>query len=548
MSRFAVFRPSWILVALLLIGCALRIWSALLPGSLWFDELSTGLNVMHRGWGDLLEPLGFWQVAPAGFVAAEMAAVALFGLSDLSLRLFPLVASLASLFLFWRIATRFLTGSTLLGSVAIFAMSPALVWYARKAKQYASDICVTLILLLLAIHFLEGRISRRVAWIMGAIGLLVIPFSQPSVFVAAGLVVVLGLEAWRGRSSIGAVAPIALLWGLGCLVQVWTSVRLAPVETQIFMQNSWENAGAFVPPATSETWRAIIWLPKVLFGFVGFVVALLEPDSTWELAFVSVYSALIALGIVKLLRSRTRPALLLLVPFGAALVAAASRTLPLNGRLMIYVGPTFLIACMVGVESVRAILRDRGTALVVAALVAFPAMFSLILIPVLAENDHAEPVLEEVRKRWEPGDVLYVYWGAEQAMLLYGEPLGLEPWILGPRTPDPQLLFADVDQLRGRPRAWFFYVHSNECGTGMTMSYLDDIGTELDRIPDPHGLRGMHEASAVLYDLSDPGRLSRSSAATQPVLDPGDPRCREDESVGKRVRRSLRSLFGRQAS
>ena len=225
MPRFEA-RPSRILVALLLIGGALRIWAVLLPGSLWFDELSTGLNVMDRSWGELLEPLGFWQVAPVGFVAAEMAAVRLLGVADFSLRLFPLIVSLASLVLFWRLATRFLSGSTLLGAVGIFAVSPALVWYARKAKQYASDMFVTLVLVLLAVRFVEGRSSQREAWVVGVIGLLAIPFSQPAVFVAAGLLVVLGVDAWRGGSSYRGVATIAPLWGLGCLVQVWTSLRL----------------------------------------------------------------------------------------------------------------------------------------------------------------------------------------------------------------------------------------------------------------------------------------------------------------------------------
>lgn len=531
------------LASILLAGIALRVVANVAPGSLWFDELPTALNVVGRGWADLLDPLGYRQIAPLGFLSAEMAGVALLGPGEGGLRLFPLVASLVSLFLFWRIATRFLSGFSLYGALALFSVSPALVWYSRKVKQYAGDVCVTLVLLLLAIRFQEGPRTARRAWITGTGGCVAILFSHPAVFVAAGLFVVLVVQAWRSRSPMLPLVPIGFLWGLGCLIQWITTQRLVPPATESFMSTAWQFA---FPPAPWKGLGEAIWLPRTLFDFVGFIVGLMEPDSVWEVAFLGVYAFFMVVGAVYLARTRGTLALLLFTPLAVAILAAALRSIPLNGRLMIYVGPSLLLACLAGVEEIRARLGRRSAAVVAIGLVAAPAAFLPFLLPTLNRHEDAGLVLRQVRERWHQGDVIYVYELAEQAMRFYGEPLGLTPWIAGQgRATDPRALLQDVDTLRGQPRAWFFYTHAAGCAPALVRSYLQSIGTETVRIDDPHGVRGMHEAGAGLYDLSDPGRLSRSSAGSHPLLDRRDPRCRGHESVGAKIRDRLRDFVAR---
>jgi hypothetical protein len=529
-----------VLVVAIVLGVALRIWAGLAPGSLWFDELATGLNVRGHAWGAILEPLGYRQVMPLGFLAGEMAGVAVLGEGELGLRLFPLLASIAALLLFWRLAARFLDGAPLAGAVAFFAVNPALVWYARKAKQYASDVTVTLVLLLLAIRWHEGPRTARRAWIAGALGGVALLFSQPGVFVAAGLLVVLCVQSVRDRSPLRPLVPIGLLWGLGCLVQTVTSLELTPPATHRFMSNAWQFA--FFPPPW-ESWSAFTWLPLTMFDFVGFIVAFMEPDSAWEVGFLAAYAFFMVVGAVSLARSRSTHALLLLTPLAVAILASALRVIPLNGRLMIYVGPPLLVAAFVGVRTVSQRIGPRVAAAIAVALVAAPAAFLPFVLSTLSRHEDSKAVLLQLRERWREGDALYVYSGAEQAMRFYGEPLGLGPWIAGQETrPDARTLLREVDALRGHPRAWFFYAHGVGCKPALIRSYLESIGAEIDRIEDPHGTRGMHETAASLYDLSDPVRLARSSAARQPPLDRSDPRCASGERVGERIRARLRAL------
>jgi predicted membrane-bound mannosyltransferase len=154
-------RPSWengAVLVLVLAGALLRLFQFLSGRSLWLDEIMLSRNVLDRGWTELLgTPLDFHQVAPAGFLLLQKLAVTLLGDGELALRTVPLLASFASLFLFWRVARRFLAGWPLLGALGLFAFSAALLWYSSEAKQYSTDVAATLAVLLLALRFHDQR-------------------------------------------------------------------------------------------------------------------------------------------------------------------------------------------------------------------------------------------------------------------------------------------------------------------------------------------------------------------------------------------------------
>jgi hypothetical protein len=74
------------------------------------------------------------------------------------------VAGLLSLPLLWRVAARFASGAPLLACVAIFATSPALIWYGASDKQYGTDLALSPFLVRLALRFLTDPtfiVSRR---------------------------------------------------------------------------------------------------------------------------------------------------------------------------------------------------------------------------------------------------------------------------------------------------------------------------------------------------------------------------------------------------
>ncbi len=100
-------RAVWGFVAL---GVALRLARYAMDYPLWWDESFVAVNLLRRGFLDLLRPLDYGQVCPVLFLWAELAVVRLLGFNEWTLRLFPLLCAVASVPLFAFAAGRVLPG------------------------------------------------------------------------------------------------------------------------------------------------------------------------------------------------------------------------------------------------------------------------------------------------------------------------------------------------------------------------------------------------------------------------------------------------------
>jgi hypothetical protein len=173
---------------------------------------------------------------------------------------------------------------------------------------------------------------------------------------------------------------------------------------------------------------------------------------------------------------------------------------------------------MAGVALIRSRLTGWAGRLATTASLGLFAVPALLVVsigrpPYRAEE--ARPVLAEVADRWRPGDELYVYGAAALAMRYYYGPDG--EWTFGgPSLGHSRVFWRQIDAFRGRPRVWFFHTHGLPCEPEAIRSYFEAIGTEIERVEDPYGLRGQREAAAYLYDLSDPARLALADAETHP--------------------------------
>ena len=105
-------------------------------------------------------------------------------------------------------------------------------------------------------------------------------------------------------------------------------------------------------------------------------------------------------------------------------------------------------------------------------------------------------------------------------MEFYGPGLGYRDWIRGNcYRGTPRAYLQELDALRGRPRVWVLFTHAYDPypEPRAMRSYLEAIGTEIDRVEDPFGTAGPLAAEAYLYDLSDPARLARTTADAHPL-------------------------------
>jgi hypothetical protein len=215
-------------VLLMVLGVAWRLLRYVLQFPIWGDEAFISLNLLDRDYVGLLGPLRFGQVAPVLFLWTERAALQFLGDGEWALRLFPLLAGLGALALFWRLAWQILRplGATL--AVGIFAVSYYPVRHSCEVKPYAFDLFMALALLTPAVAWL--REPQRLRWLalLAALVPVALAASYPAVFVAGA--VSLALLAAVCRHPGWGARGLYALYNLLLLLSFIGVYRLAAVH------------------------------------------------------------------------------------------------------------------------------------------------------------------------------------------------------------------------------------------------------------------------------------------------------------------------------
>jgi len=497
-------------LVLITLGVGLRLWQWLARPSLWLDELVVARNVLEKPLAALLlRPLDHDQIAPPLYLLLTRGCVELFGPDERAFRLPALVASLATLLLVWRLGRRLVPRGAALVALGLAAAAPSLVFFGTQVKPYAVDVAAVLGLLLLSLRFAERPPSTRAALAAGGAGVVLALLSSSAVLALAGLGAALVLLAARRRRIDAPLLLLALLWAAAAIGSTWLSLRRITPSTAGYFRTVWEIG--FMPLAP----RAPVWL-------AGRLVALFrDPFLGFPLA--PLHAVLAAAGFVSIAARRRGVALLLGAPFAAHLAAAAAQRYPFEGRLVLYALPLFLLLEAEGAALVARGVARRGGPWPIAALpllgLALSGAAVLARRPPVYSVEEMRPLLETLASRVSPGDAIYATYGAGQAMAFYGPRNGFAPgtYVLGGcHRPEPRGYLRELDAFRGRSRVWIVLTHSlpGLKETALFTGYLSAIGMRHERIPAGPG------TFAALYDLSDPTRLSSTSAETYPVSVP----------------------------
>ncbi|MFZ5911826.1 MAG: hypothetical protein ACOYYU_17595 [Chloroflexota bacterium] len=482
---------------LLTLGLLLRLRQYLTARSLWLDEAMLALNIVQRDFGGLFQPLDYDQGAPVGFLLVEKILVTLLGSHEFVLRLFPLLAGIASLGLFYLLLRRVASGIGMLTALALFAVGPELVYYASEVKQYSVDVAVTIGLLLLSMPLFEGKTGRKAFVWLGCAGMLALWLSHPALFALAGIGVSL---VWmsasrRGRFLFLYMVYIGLAW-LGTLGLLYF-VSLRNLKDNTFLLGFWQENFMPLPP-----WSEPGWFSGMFRGLAQNQVGVSLP---------AFFALALILGWAFLWR-RNRPlAVAILGIFVFALLASALRLYPLGGRLSLFMVP--LMLALVG-EFISVLQDKLHRWPAVGGIVALLAGASLLYSPASESLhnfvhpkyfEHIRPALANLSQNWQPGDALFVSNGAAPAYLFYAERYGLEQiaYHTGEAADylDPEALARRLDPLRGNPRAWILFSHVYERGDfnekKFILAALDDMGRKKREFRTPGA-----SVYLYLYDLS----------------------------------------------
>jgi len=480
-----------------LLGVLVRARAYFVGRSLWLDEAFLALNFRDRSLGELLgTPLDYGQSAPPGFLFLVFLATSALGVSDLSLRLVPLLFGLALVTLSLPLAFR-LFGSNLarLIFVGFLSFSPVLVYYSHEFKQYSLDAFVTVMVLWAWVH--RERSLR--AWVLGIVGFFAVILSLTAVFslTALGLVMVGGrfirnTDLRIAFRKICSDSPAYFLWLAGGLVHFWYLSNAGADRSN--MGNWWGENGAFPPPGNffdSVTWTLsslsqLVWLAAGHPGRAGpgmgdgvpllalvFLVALVFVwrQNAWKLIF---------------------PTVLVLVALGAAHVGLY----PFSSRLNIYLVPIVILCLAALAEKSEARRRKSGL-----FLLSVPAFMSLVPLAIgfyllgrPFDNWDMKWLIREVVVAASPGDILV---GADEPLV---------SWYLSqelPAGPDvvPLNLLGQDSDLFSQSQVWAISTHYGVEGVG-------------DLISDTHEFYCGYEVSGSFLALYVPREGSSESDFT----------------------------------
>lgn len=404
---------SVLLWALVVAGAVLRIRQYAFDRSLWNDEAALALNVMHRSFWGLTKPLGIVQGAPVGFLWAQKATISVLGSSELALRLVPLVVSLLGLFLYPSLVRRFLPPWPACLAVGLFALSPALVYYASEAKQYAVDVTAAIVLAWLYCWMVERAITWRRAGTWGAVCAVVVwcSFSAPFVAGAGALSAVL-VALRRGRpAEAGRVVAATSLW-LASFAGVYV-LTLRTLHSTKALVAYWRDGFAPKPLRLGTT---LTWLGSATRTAVHDPFRLDAPPLAL---------ALMALGLVALLVRSPGPGVFAVVLVAAVAVAGILGQYPFQDRLILFLAPFVFIL----VAASTTLWRPWGWgALCVVVAVAVSAAAVGNAVSVLYRpytRTEARAAVQYVLDHQRPGDGVAVEWEGAALVHYYQERLGI---------------------------------------------------------------------------------------------------------------------------
>lgn len=474
-------RIQLLLILLVFSGVFFRLFHYFDNRSLWIDEIFLGISIIKRGFWELASiPLENEQKAPLGFLWGTRLFVGILGKSDMALRLFSLLTGFVTMFAFIPVARYFVKSSWGVAfAVGIIALSPLLIYYSVEAKQYSTELLVSVLSLWLYCRY-HTKQDLRSLLIWGLLGFVLFWFSFSAVFLLGGIAVGVQLNNMLQKN-----------WKLFFRSFIPFSFWLVSLGLNyLFFMREYQDSGWLIEwfdnrdgfmPLMPKSAADIMWFVKRPFAILdnplGLVLYYAQGQSDFIQAILrnSLLPLLLLFGGIYLLyKKNLSHFFIVVVPVCLHLLASGLKIYPFFERLTVYLAPLFIIALSIAtVHSVRMIKpKVRNLAYFIPILVLAGPLFNSINQVVNPEkfggyrNWHQREVFEHINKHYQPGDIVYVYWNNKYPHRFYQETLPLKyQFIEGKdyRFSSQNMdeyetkLKKDIQQLRSYKRVWVLY-------------------------------------------------------------------------------------------
>jgi len=407
---------------------------------------------------------------PFGILAVQKIMISLFGYSEYSVRLFVLLCSLASIFLFKRIKNWFCSREAGLVALLLFCLSRNLLIYSAEINKYSADIMFTLLLFLMAKRMRQSPLNFLNILLYGLLGALGLWFSYAAVFILGGIWVAMVAEGMRLKDIkfIGRSILMGFLWFFSFILYYFHYA---------YFIKAYEHA---------VKWEPCLMPLKVNFlSFIGWFAGRIyyifaDPICLCLLPFVGII--MFFLGSIYMFRTKRYQAVMLLGPLVLVILAAMLRKYALGYEAVTFLIPGFYLLVATGWKFF--LIKERSQSKPVLTVM---ILFFLLFRPVQAviffvdQDIHHKTgmnsmndLLENVKNNFKAGDIIYVHSQYQYRFLYTNIRFGFtkDQYKISRLSLEDDCS-KDLQELKQYKRIWFIY---SELPVNKMKQCLDQLG------------------------------------------------------------------------
>lgn len=492
-----IYSSTWTIWIIIAAGIYIRVVQYIANRSLWFDEAMLSLNIVNRSFHGLLQTLNFHQAAPIGFLFLEKLAVSVFGPNEYSLRLLPLLSGVIALFVFYKVCKLYIKEKAIPIAVLLFSISYPLIQYSSEVKQYSTDVCVALILYLIASPFFSKENGNENYIIFGFVGGLSVWISFPSVFILAGVgSIIFILYLYSGKSKeIKKLTATYIFWIINFAIVYYLSFY--NILSQKDLVNAWKHSFA---PSPFVSFSKFKWYFNYFcfgnfyyfFGNRGYMIA----------------AFLFFIGFAKIFTEKNVKLAAIFSPIIFLLIASALHKYPGGARLALFLISGIILIASEGALDLISKYSGNIAVLVLSIFIAFfsyPIYDALKTVVVPIQREEIKPAMKYISENFKKDDTIYIYYGAVPAFRFYSEKFNIDKnkCIEGSSagSDDWNIFLKEIEKLRGKKRVWVLFSHLFKNWRRINEEKF--LLFHLNMVGQRSYLRQYKGASVWLYDLTE---------------------------------------------
>jgi hypothetical protein len=450
-----------VLALLLIVGLLTRIHS--MDRSLWLDEAWVANSVLEPTISDTVYYRDWLQTSPPLFLLLMRFVVGILGVSNEAFRVIPALFGFFSVILMALSAARLLRPSFSLVAVSLFVFCPSVVYYSHEAKQYSTDVFVSLMLISLGLVYLSKPSKTNLYFWLGSFLLLSFVSYQAVLFIPGMCLATILAAVQRPRSSSNEKPRVGWLEPL--VVVIFGSIASSINYLFFILPNKQPQLDAWFQLDSlrqAHFWSVLLFELRRLPDLASL---LFLREVYWRSDLIALKSLLVLVMLVGVGglfwsgrtsagRVNSTIAAFLAMPIVCLFFLNALAIYPIGiARVMLYLLPCIIILFVYGLQAIsvrldsvvaKALNLGRGGHLTNPLALLSSLLLVLLFLPSNSENGlssliHHEPIeasehaIRYLAERVEQSDVVYIHASMREQFKLYSHltPVAATNLVLG---------------------------------------------------------------------------------------------------------------------